>query len=115
MFIHMFSFRWKPGVTEQQKQRVFNEVNALKDHIPGILDSAAGFNISPRGQGYEFGGVMKFTNRAAYDAYNAHPVHQQLLTWLHTNCQSKTPVRIHWAGQLVLSFRILIAAPLSGI
>ncbi len=82
MFIHMFSFRWKQGVTEQQKQRVFEEVSALKDHIPGILDSAAGFNTSPRGQGYEFGGVMKFSDRAAYDAYNAHPVHQHLLTWL---------------------------------
>jgi hypothetical protein len=82
MFIHMFSFRWKQGVTEQQKQHVFNEVSALKDQIPGILDSAAGFNTSPRGQGYEFGGVMKFYDRAAYEAYNAHPVHQQLLTWL---------------------------------
>ena len=82
MFIHMFSFRWKPGVTEQQKQRVLDEITALQTQIPGILDSAAGFNTSPRGQGYEFGGVMKFSNRAAYDAYNAHPVHQQLLTWL---------------------------------
>jgi hypothetical protein len=82
MFIHMFSFRWKQGVTEQQKQRVFDEVSALKDRIPGILDAAVGFNTSPRGQGYEFGGVMKFSDRTAYDAYNAHPVHQQLLTWL---------------------------------
>jgi hypothetical protein len=82
MFIHMFSFRWKQGVTEQQKQRVFKEVSALKDQIPGILDSAVGFNTSPRGQGYEFGGVMKFSDRAANEAYNAHPVHQQLLTWL---------------------------------
>jgi hypothetical protein len=82
MFIHMFSFRWKPGITEQQKQRVFEEVSALKNHIPGILDSAVGFNTSPRGQGYDFGGVMKFSDRAAYDAYSAHPVHQQLLTWL---------------------------------
>jgi Stress responsive A/B Barrel Domain len=82
MFIHMFSFRWKPGVTAQQKQHVFEEVNALKTRIPGILDSAVGFNTSPRGQGYEFGGVMKFSDRTAYDAYNAHPAHQQLLTWL---------------------------------
>jgi hypothetical protein len=82
MFIHMFSFRWKQGVTEQQRQRVCEEVNALQTRIPGILDSAAGFNTSPRGQDYEFGGFMKFSDRAAFDAYNAHPVHQQLLTWL---------------------------------
>jgi Stress responsive A/B Barrel Domain len=82
MFIHVFSFRWKQGVTEQQKQRVLNEVSALQSRIPGILDSAVGFNTSPRGEGYEFGGVMKFSDRSAYDAYNSHPVHQQLLTWL---------------------------------
>jgi hypothetical protein len=82
MFIHMFSFRWKPGVTEQQKQRVLEEVTALQPQIPGILDSAAGFNSSPRAQGYEFGGFMKFADRAAFDAYNAHPVHEQLLIWL---------------------------------
>ena len=83
MFIHMFSFRWKQGVTEQQKKRVFDEVNALKNHIPGILDSAAGFNTSPRGQGYEFGGVMKFADRDSMDAYTTHPVHLQLLSWLN--------------------------------
>lgn len=82
MFIHIFSFRWKQGVTEQDKQRVFQEVSALQSRIPEVLESAVGFNTSPRGQGYEFGGVMKFSNRAAYDAYNAHPVHQELLTWL---------------------------------
>jgi hypothetical protein len=82
MFIHMFSFRWKQGVTEQQKQRVFEEVNALKTRVPGILDSAAGFNTSPRAQGYEFGGFMKFSDRAAFEAYNAHSVHEQLLSWL---------------------------------
>jgi hypothetical protein len=82
MFIHMFSFRWKPNVSEQQKQRVLKEVGALQTKIPGILDSAVGFNTSPKGQGYEFGGVMKFANRAAYEAYNAHPVHDNLLVWL---------------------------------
>jgi hypothetical protein len=82
MFIHMFSFRWKPGVTEDQKQRVLREIRALQSQIPGILDAAIGFNTSPRHQGYEFGGMMKFADRATFDAYNAHPVHQQLLTWL---------------------------------
>jgi antibiotic biosynthesis monooxygenase (ABM) superfamily enzyme len=82
MFIHMFSFRWKPGITEDQKQRILREISALQSQIPGILDSAIGFNTSPRGQDYEFGGMMKFADRATYEAYNAHPVHQQLLTWL---------------------------------
>jgi hypothetical protein len=41
-----------------------------------------GANVSPRSQGYGLGGVMKFTDRSALDAYGAHPVHQKLLVWL---------------------------------
>jgi hypothetical protein len=39
-------------------------------------------NFSPRSLGYEFAGVMKFTDRAALDAYSTHPVHLKLLSWL---------------------------------
>jgi hypothetical protein len=44
------------------------------------------------------GGVMKFADKAACEAYGAHPVHQKLLGWLMPliepievdfNCQEK--------------------------
>jgi hypothetical protein len=82
MFIHMFAFRWKPGVTEDQKQRVVSEIRKLQGQIPGLLETFVGINISPRGQGYELGGVMKFADQSALGNYGAHPVHQKLLTWL---------------------------------
>jgi hypothetical protein len=82
MFIHMFAFRWKPGVTGDQKQRVVSEIRKLQGRIPGLVEVSVGINISPRGQGYELGGVMKFANQSALDNYGAHPVHQKLLNWL---------------------------------
>jgi hypothetical protein len=82
MVVHTFAFRWKPGVTEEQKQRVLREILALQTQIPGILETNAGFNFSPRSLGYDFGGVMKFPDRATMEAYNSHPVHQKLLSWL---------------------------------
>jgi Stress responsive A/B Barrel Domain len=82
MFIHMFAFRWKPGVTDEQKQEVVTEIRKLQGQIPGLLETSVGLNVSPRGQGYELGGVMKFTDQAALDAYGPHPVHQRLLSWL---------------------------------
>ena len=48
MFIHMFAFRWKQGVTEDQKQRVVNEIRKLQGQIPGLLETSVGFNVSPR-------------------------------------------------------------------
>jgi hypothetical protein len=82
MYIHVFAFRWKPGVTEQQKQHVAAEIRKLQGQIPGLLETSVGVNISPRGLGYELGGVMKFADKASLDAYGPHPVHQKLVSWL---------------------------------
>jgi hypothetical protein len=82
VYIHMFAFRFKAGVTAQQKEKVAAEVSNLKSGIPLVLECWVGVNDSPRGAGYEFGGVMKFADKAACEAYGAHPVHQELLSWL---------------------------------
>ena len=82
MFIHMFAFRLQPGVTGAQQDRMLREIGDLKNHIPLVLESYVGKNVSPRGQGFVIGGVMKFADQASLQAYNAHPVHQELLKWL---------------------------------
>jgi antibiotic biosynthesis monooxygenase (ABM) superfamily enzyme len=82
MYIHCFAFRWKPGVNEEQMERVAREIQNLQGQIPGLIETYVGKNISPRGQGYTFGGVMKFTDQASLDAYGPHPLHQELLEWL---------------------------------
>ena len=82
MVVHTFAFRWKPNVAPEQKQRAVSEIRNLQGRIPGLLETLVGENISPRSQGYELGGVMKFEDRATLEAYNSHPVHQELLSWL---------------------------------
>ena len=82
MVIHTFAFRWKPGVTPEQKQHAISGIRALQGQIPGLVETWVGKNISPRAQGYELGGVMKFESRAALEAYGGNPVHQELLAWL---------------------------------
>jgi hypothetical protein len=78
----MFAFRFKAGVTEEQKEHIVAEIQKLKNEIPEVLEGWVGRNDSPRGQGYELGGVMKFSDKAACETYGAHPVHQKLLEWL---------------------------------
>jgi Stress responsive A/B Barrel Domain len=82
MLIHMFAFRLKPGVTEEQKDRMIREILELKNQIPLVLEAHVGRNVSPRGQGYGIGGVMEFADQAALESYNAHSLHQKLLSWL---------------------------------
>ena len=82
MVVHTFAFCWKPAVTPEQKRRSMTEIRALQGQIPGLLETMVGENFSPRSQGYELGGVMKFADRASLDAYSGHPAHVKLLEWL---------------------------------
>ena len=82
MYIHVFAFRWKPGVTDGDKERATAGIRALQGQIPGLLETYVGSNVSDRGQDYAFAGVMKFASKLALDNYPDHPTHQALLTWL---------------------------------
>lgn len=82
MFIHIFGFRWRAHATDADKARAEREILAFRGEIPGLIEVFAGENLSPRGQGYTFAGVMKFTDRAACGAYSTHQAHLALLEWL---------------------------------
>ena len=82
MFIHIFGFRWKPEATDADKARAAHDILAFRNHVLGLIDAQVGSNVSPRGRGYAFAGVMRFADRAACDAYTTHPAHLALLEWL---------------------------------
>jgi hypothetical protein len=82
MFIHIFGFRWKPQATDADKARAQKDILAFRGNVPGLLEVYVGPNVSPRGQGYTFAGLMKFTDKAACDAYSTNPNHLALLKWL---------------------------------
>ncbi len=82
MFIHIFGFKWRPAATEADKARAAQEIPAFRGSITGLIDVHVGPNLSPRGQGYTFAGLMTFTDKAAGDAYSTHPTHMELLGWL---------------------------------
>jgi hypothetical protein len=79
---HVFAFQWKPGTSQAQKDRAAKEIAAFQGAIPGLLQTHVGPNLSPRGRGYTFGGIMQFKDKASLDAYVQHPAHQALLAWL---------------------------------
>jgi hypothetical protein len=82
VFIHIFGFRWKEHASDAEKARTAREIRAFQGRIPGLIDVAVGENMSPRGQGYTYAGLMRFADRGAYDAYATHPAHVALLDWL---------------------------------
>ena len=79
---HIFAFQWKDGVTSLQKDRATKEITAFQGVIPGLIQTHVGPNISPRGKGYTFGGLMQFKDESSLEAYFQHPSHLALLAWL---------------------------------
>ena len=79
MIEHVILFRWKPETTDTQITAVMEGLQGLKDQIPGILALACGADFSGRAQGYTHGLVVRFSDRAALDAYGPHPAHQAVV------------------------------------
>jgi Stress responsive A/B Barrel Domain len=82
VYIHTFLFQWQAGVSAKEMERAAREIPALQGQIPGLLETSYGANVSPRSQGFTHGGVMKFRDAAALEAYFTHPVHEKLVQWL---------------------------------
>ena len=82
MMVHTFLFQWRSEATAADKERAANAIRAFQGSIPGLIESSYSANISPRSQGFTHGGVMKFQDATALQAYFTHPVHQELVAWL---------------------------------
>ena len=79
---HVFAFKWKPDASQAQKARAARDIAAFQGKIPGLLQTHVGPNLSLRGKGYTFGGIMQFKDKASLDAYTQNPAHLALLAWL---------------------------------
>ena len=80
MIQHMVLLRFKPDITEQQIERLFQQVDDLKQVVPGMRYFAGGKYASPEGlnQGFTHGFLVTFDDVAARDAYLAHPDHERV-------------------------------------
>ena len=76
---HLVLFKLKPEATEEQKQAALEALKGLNGAVPGIVDLTVGINFSDRGQGFEIGLFVRFTDRAALEAYGPHPAHQAVV------------------------------------
>ena len=55
------------------------DLRSLKNKIPGIVDLSCGANFSDRAKSYTHGLFVRFTDRAALQAYVPHPEHQRVV------------------------------------
>lgn len=79
MVEHIVLFRWKEAASQQAIDSAVAGLRGLKGKIAGIVDLSCGANFSDRAKGYTHALVVRFTDRAALEAYGPHPEHQRVV------------------------------------
>jgi len=86
---HIALLRFKGGTTEEQINKLFDDLLDLTENVPGIEDYVSGINNSPEGlnKGFSHGFVMTFADAAARDAYLTNSDHERVKGLLLANIE----------------------------
>ncbi len=79
MVEHIVLFRWNADAALDAIESALTELRGLQTKIPGILDLTCGANFTDRGKDFTHGLVVRFTDKAALEAYGPHPEHQRVV------------------------------------
>ncbi|MCP4783017.1 MAG: Dabb family protein [Fuerstiella sp.] len=77
---HFGVFQFKDGITAEQVEQCFAEMQAMVGQIPGLLEMINGPYDSDEGlnDGFTHGFIMTFESPEARDDYLPHPVHERV-------------------------------------
>ena len=76
MLTHIVVWKYKPEVDEARRRAHVERLRRLVGVIPEIESFAVGADVLRLPRSYHTGLVATFRDRAALEAYDAHPEHQ---------------------------------------
>ena len=82
MIRHIVLFRIKPEFKAEIPALVQN-FYTMKGRVVGLVDLEAGADILGSERSYDIALVCTFADRAAFDAYQTHPLHQPIRKRMH--------------------------------
>ena len=82
MIRHIVLFKIKPECKAFIPELVEN-FHTMKGRIEGLVDLEAGADILGSERSYDIALICTFTDRAAFDAYQTHPVHMPIRKRMH--------------------------------
>jgi hypothetical protein len=77
---HVVMFRLGPGVTEEQRARLADELRQLPAAIPEIAAYTVGTDAGLAEGNWDFAVVGDFVSTEDWQTYRDHPVHQAVIT-----------------------------------
>lgn len=86
MVEHIVLFQMKPETGAAEKRELVAACLAMKGRIPGVIDLSAGDTFTDRHKGFTVGLVVRFTDKAALEAYGPHPNHEPVKALVKRYC-----------------------------
>lgn len=71
---HVAMFKWRDGVSEEQKVTARDALAALKEQVPSVVEYTVGFNVRDNPNNWDMVLVADFEDVAGLESYFAHPV-----------------------------------------
>lgn len=75
MIRHIFIGTFKDGVEDDIKHRQIADMQAMKEHIPGIVNLQVGLSAGWAGQTNQIVMTVDFRTKEDFDTYMTHPYH----------------------------------------
>lgn len=75
MILHLVTFRWVDGVTDERVATLTEALNRMAEGIDVLKSYVAGANLHLRPGGADFAVAAVVEDAAALDAYLDHPLH----------------------------------------
>ena len=79
MFTHMVMFRFPD---DEVAAAVIERLHELADTLPQVEELIVGRDQMRADRSFDGGMLMRFADREAFEAYEAHPVHVEAATWI---------------------------------
>lgn len=79
MIRHIFIGTFKDDVEDDIKRRQIDDMQAMKEHIPGIINLQVGLSTGWVGQTNQVAMTVDFRTKEAFDTYMTHPYHTEYI------------------------------------
>ena len=89
MLTHVVSIRFDDMADAQEGAR---RLRAMAGRIPSMTGIEAGVDITRSGRSYELALITRHPDQAGLEAYQTHPVHQEVLTFLRAKSAGSVAV-----------------------
>lgn len=76
MLIHIVCWKYRPDVSDEERNEHRARLRALATLIPTVLRLEVGADVLSLERSFDTGLVVEFDDRAGLDAYDVHPEHQ---------------------------------------